>query len=131
MRGFHVYQIVCSPIIGVDELKCRHEKENEEDKFAIGVYGYDLHRETLVGHVPRNISKFVYAFLQLRNSKLYCRVTGNRLNRGAEYGLEIPVTYTLNVHEKAIEWMKSKMYEDVKINENLKIDLSNKITYEK
>ena len=96
MRGFHVCQIVCPPIIGEDQLKCRHEKENEEDEFAIGAYGYDLHRETLVGHIPWNISKFVYAFLQLRNSKLYCRVKGNRLNRGAEYDWEIPVTYTLS-----------------------------------
>ena len=70
MPGFRVYQIVCSPIIGEDELECRHKKENEEDEFAIGVYGYDLHRETLVGHIPWNISKFVYTFLQLRNSKL-------------------------------------------------------------
>ena len=120
MPGFHVYQIVCSPIIGEDELECRQKKENEEDESAIGVYGYDLHRETLVGYIPRNISKFVYTFLQLRNSKLYCRVTGNRLNRDAEYGLEIPVTYRLSVHEKAIQWMKSKMYEDIKVNEYLK-----------
>ena len=120
VRGFHVYQTVCSPLIGEDELKCRHEKENEEDEFAIGVYGYNLHRETLVGHIPRNITKFVYTYLQLRNSKLYCRVTGKILNRDAENGLEIPVTYTLNVHEKAIEWMESKMHEDIKTNGNLK-----------
>ena len=120
VRGFHVYQIVCSPIIGEYELECRNEKENEEDEFAIGVYGYDLRRETLVGHIPRNISKFVYTLLQLRNSNHYRRVTGNRLHRGAEYGLEIPATYTLNVHKKATEWVKSKMYEDIKINENLK-----------
>ena len=39
----------------------------------------------------------------------------NGLNRGARYGLEIPVIYTLNGHEKAIEWMKSKIQEDIKL----------------
>ena len=68
--GFHVYQTVWSPIIGEEDLECKHEKENEEDEFAIGVYRYDLQRETLVGYIPRNISKFVDKFLQLPNSKL-------------------------------------------------------------
>ena len=39
----------------------------------------------------------------------------NGLNRGAAYGLEIPVIYTLNRHEKAIDWMKSKIQEDIKL----------------
>ena len=67
--GFHVYQAVWSPIIGEEDLECKHEKENEEDEFAIGVYCYDLQRETLVRHIPRNISKFVNKFLQLPNLK--------------------------------------------------------------
>ena len=29
--------------------------------------------------------------IAIPNSKLYCRVTGKRLNKGAGYGLEIPV----------------------------------------
>ena len=39
----------------------------------------------------------------------------NGLNRSAGYGLEIPVIYTLNGHEKAIEWIKSKIQEDIKL----------------
>ena len=84
VRGFHVYQTLWSLIIAEEDLECRHEKENE-DEFAIGIYRYDLQRETLVGHVPGNIYKFVYKFLQLLNWRLYCRVTGNRLNRGTGY----------------------------------------------
>ena len=60
----------------------------------------------------QNIYKFVYKSLKLPNSKLSCKVKGKRLNRGAGHGLEIPVIYTFNGHEKAIEWIKSKIQED-------------------
>ena len=96
-RGFHVYQILWSPIIGEENLECRHEEKNKEDEFAIGVYRNDFQKETLVGHMPRNISKFAYKFLKLPNLKLSCKVKGKRLNRGAGYGLEIPVIYTSNL----------------------------------
>ena len=96
------------------------EKKNEEDEFAIGVYRNDFQKETLVGHMPHNISKFVYKFLKLPNSKLSCKVKGKRLNRGAGYGLEIPVIYTFNGHEKAIEWIKSKIQEDIKLEQSMK-----------
>ena len=59
--------------------------------FAIGEYWNDFEKETLVRHVLRNISKFVYKFLKLPNSKISWKVKGKRLNRGAGYGLEIPV----------------------------------------
>ena len=61
-----------SPIIGEENLECRHEEKNEEHEFAIGVYRDDFQKETLVGHMPRNISKFVYKFLKLPSSKLSC-----------------------------------------------------------
>ena len=58
-RGFHVYKTVWSPLIAEENLKCRHEQNNKEDEFAIGVYRNDSEKETLVGHMPRNISKFI------------------------------------------------------------------------
>ena len=88
--------------------------------FAIGVYRNDFQKETLVGHMPRNISEFVYKFLKLPNSKLFCKVKGKRLNRGAGYGLEIPVSYTFNEHEKSIEWIKSKIQENIKLEQSVK-----------
>ena len=115
-----MYQTVWSPIIGQENLECRHEEKIEEYEFAIGVYRNDLQKETLVGHMPRNISKFVYEFLKLPNSKLSCKVKGKRLNKSAEYGLEIPVIYTFNGHEKGIEWIKSKMEEDIKLEQSMK-----------
>ena len=64
--------------------------------------------------------QIVYKFLKLPNSKLSCKVKGKRLNRGAGYGLEIPVIYTFNGHEKAIEWIKSKIQEDIKLKQSMK-----------
>ena len=63
-------------------------------------------KRNLVWHMPCNISKFAYKFLKLPNSKLSCKVKGKRLNRGAGYGLEIPVIYAFNGHEKTFEWIK-------------------------
>ena len=45
---------------------------------------------------------------------------GKRLNRGAGYGLEIPVVYTFNGHEKVTEWIKSKIQEDIKLEQSMK-----------
>ena len=59
VHGFHVHQIVWSIIIGEENLECRHEEKNEEDEFAADVYRNDFQIENLVGHMPRNISKFV------------------------------------------------------------------------
>ena len=64
--------------------------------------------------MPRHISKFVYKFLKLPNSKLSRKVKGKRLHRGAGYGLKISVIYTFNGHGKAIKWIKSKIQEDIK-----------------
>ena len=87
-----MYQTVWPPIVGEENLKYRQEeKKLEEDEFAIGVYRIDFQKEILVGHMPRSISKFVYKFLQLPNSKLSYKLKGKRLNRGAGYSLEIPV----------------------------------------
>ena len=52
---------------------------------------------------PPNISKFVYKFLALLNSKLSCKMKGKRLNRGDGYDLEIPVIYKFDGHEKVVE----------------------------
>ena len=66
------------------------------------------------------IPKFVYKFLKLPNLKLSWKVKGKRLNRGSGYGLEIPVIYTFNRHEKIIEWIKSKIQEYIKLEQSMK-----------
>ena len=120
MRGFHVYQTVWSPMIGEENLERRRKEKNEEDKFAIGVYKNCFQKETSVGHMSRNLSKFVYKFLKLPNSKLSYKVKGKRFNRAAGYGLEIPVIYKFPGHEKVIERIKSKIQEFIKLEQSMK-----------
>ena len=118
--GFHVYQTVWLSILVEKNLERRHEEKNKEDESAIGVYRNDFQKESLVGHMPRNISKFANKFLKLPNSKFSCKVKGKRLNRGAGYGFEIPVIYTFNGNEKVIEWIKSKIQENIKLEQSMK-----------
>ena len=47
-----------------------------------------------------------------------------RLNKGAGYGLEIAIIHTFNGHEKANEWIKSKIQEDIKLEQSMKNLLS-------
>ena len=58
--------------------------------FAIG--GIKRPGET-VGHVPFNLARIISAFLKRSCNKRLVEVTGNRVNRGAGYGLEIPCKY--------------------------------------
>ena len=47
-------------------------------------------------------------------------MTEKRLNRGAAYGLEIPLIYRFNGHEKASKWIKSKIQEVIKLEQVMK-----------
>ena len=51
---------------------------------------YDNH---VVGHIPYNITPKVSAFLRRDVNKGFAEVTGDKVNRGAGYGLEVPYTY--------------------------------------
>ena len=68
----------------------------------------------VVGHVSLNLSKVLLKFLQLPNSLLTCKVTGKRVNKGEDYGLEIPVAYTWTGLEKAVAWIQGKVSEKQK-----------------
>ena len=61
VREFHVYKGIWSPLIG-EELNCKKEVENKYDKFAVAIYRNTLVDESVVGHVPLNLSKFFSSF---------------------------------------------------------------------
>ena len=84
----------------------------QHDKFAVAI----LLEEKVVGHVPINLSKIFHEFLQIPNCTTGCKVTGKRVNRGAGYGLEIPVQYIFVGAEKAVEWAEKhikKVFDNV------------------
>ena len=43
-------------------------------------------------------------FTKIPSCSLRWKVTGKRVNRGAGYGLEIPIVYELIGPEKAVDW---------------------------
>ena len=65
--------------------------------------------EMVVGHVPKNMSKIVFMFLSLPHYALEIFVTGERINRGNGYGLEIPAKFYFYFPEKVINWLKNKI----------------------
>ena len=114
-RGFHVYMDIWNPVIG-ELLKCKREPTNEVDKHAVAIMCSDsLVKESVVGHIPHNISKFSSMFLTIPSTAIEVEVLGKRVNRGSGYGLEIPVKYGYYSQEKLIQWLAKKL-EAVKKN---------------
>ena len=65
--------------------------DNSEDSHAVAV----LNEDVIVGHIPYNLAPIVESFLRRDVNKGFAQVTGNKVNRGAGYGLEIPCVYRL------------------------------------
>ena len=72
--------------------------------------------ELVVGRVTLNLPEFSFKFIQLPNSSVRCQVAGKSANKGAGYGLEIPVKYIFYGHQKAIDWIEKviERYADLK-----------------
>ena len=49
----------------------------------------------MVGHVPFNLAPSISYFLKRDVNKAFAKVVGEKVNRGAGYGLEIPCVYHL------------------------------------
>ena len=102
--SLNAYMDIWTPKVGDENICLKLENDNEHDKFAVAV----LFEERVVGHVPKNLSKLFYQFLKIPNATMGCKVTGKRVNRGAGYGLEIPVQYRFNGAKKAVELAEKK-----------------------
>ena len=63
--GYHAYMDIWNPLIG-EILKCKREPTNEVDKHAVAITrSNSLGKESFVGHIPQNISKFSSMFLMI------------------------------------------------------------------
>ena len=81
---------VWNPVVG-QTLLVKREPTNSKDKNAVGVFFEDV----VVGHVPHNLAPRFSQFLQRDVNKAFAEVTGQKINRGADYGLEVPCVYRL------------------------------------
>ena len=108
-RGFYVYMDIWNPVIG-EILKCKREPTNEVDKHAVAIICSDsLGKESVVGHIPHNISNFSSMILTIPSTTIEVEVLGKRVNRGSRYGLEITVKYRYYGQEKLIQWLDKKL----------------------
>ena len=69
----------------------------------------DATLKKVVGHIPLYWSKLAFKFLQFQNHIICVAVTGKRINRGADLGLEIPVTYFFYGDSRVIAWLKNSI----------------------
>ena len=61
--GYRAYMDIWNPLIG-EILKCKWKPTNEVDKHAVAIMrSNSLGMESVVGHIPQNISKFSSMFL--------------------------------------------------------------------
>lgn len=90
IRGYHAYMDIWQPTIG-EILLAKPEPTNVKDSKAVAVF----REEVIVGHVPFNLASRLFEFLRRDVNKAFVEVAGERVNRGAGYGLEIPCIYRL------------------------------------
>ena len=88
VRGYNVYMDCWNPWIG-EVLPLERDQTNPEDQCAVAI----KKSGGTVGHVPFNLAPVVSAFLRRSSNKGLMEVTGNRVNQGAGYGLEVPCKY--------------------------------------
>ena len=101
-RGYHAYMDMWKP-----KFLFEVRNKNQHDTFAVAI----VLEEQIVGHIPKNLRKIFHQFMKIPNCNIGCKVTGKRANRGAGYGLEIPVQYRFIGAEKAVEWAEKNIKE--------------------
>ena len=84
------------PLIGDELLTCQEEKGYVYGSHAVAFIrgNFDIR------YAPKNICGFFWKFLFLSNTSIWARVLGKSVNRGAGYGLEIPVCFVFQSHLK-------------------------------
>jgi hypothetical protein len=75
VRGYHVYKDVWFPELA-ETFHCQQDTNNKHDRYAVSVFVSADALET-VGHLPREISKVCFYFLQ-HDGSIHGEVTGRR-----------------------------------------------------
>lgn len=113
VRGHHVYKDEWPPTVG-ENLNCVREPLNEKDKNAVAV----MRDDKVVGHVPLFYSRCVGQFLEISSIAVTCTVTGERVNRGGGYGLEVPCQYSFKRNSLTVKGLSERIAKERKIVED-------------
>ena len=81
-------------------MQLKREPANHRDKHDVAVVKAD---GEIVGHLPYNLAPIVSPFLARDFNKGTAEITGNRVNRGAGYGIEAPCISRLYGPKKFIQ----------------------------
>ena len=127
LRGFHEYRSVWTPRID-EELTATHESNNNFDRYAIAVFKTlpGTTRPSVVGHLPREISRFTY-YVIVYGGRVSCKVTNAHHRRSplVQGGLEIPVLVTVTMELGSNNVQVMKKYEHL-VNEHYKEPVNGK-----
>ncbi len=89
IRGHHIFKEVWTPTTG-EELPVNVELHNAYDQHAVAVWKLGA----VVGHVPTEISRTCWYFLQKVDSQIHCQVTGHQEHSQLQgKGLVVPCLY--------------------------------------
>ena len=79
LRGYHQYRLLWTPVL--DEiLTARSEIGNYFDRYAIAAYRQFGATERIVGHLPRELSKYLY-FIIFHGARIVCKVINTHHRR--------------------------------------------------
>ena len=75
--GDHAYMDIWNPLIG-EILNCKRESPNDVEKYPVSIMrSSSLGKESVVGQIPQNISKFSSMFLMIPFTFIEVEVVGN------------------------------------------------------
>ena len=91
LRGYHEYRHLWTPVLH-ETLTARPEIGNCFDRYAIAAYQQFGATKRIVGHLPRELSRYLY-FIIFHGAHIKCKVinTNHRRPSLVQGGLEIPV----------------------------------------
>ena len=87
-------------------LQLENASKRASKHCAGSAYYTVIKNNLVVGHVPCNLASLFFYFLRKSCNKGTAEVTGDKVNRGAGYGLEIPCKYRLYGPEFYIKRVK-------------------------
>ena len=110
LRGYHEYRNVWTPTLN-EVLRARQERNNPYDRYAIAALKHqsETHREQVVDHLPREISRYTW-FIINHGAEVLVQVVDVNHRRSflVQGGLEIPIEVSivmpyLDANKQALE----------------------------
>ena len=112
-RGYHAYMNIWILLIEDESLICRKKKGNEYDFHAVVILEI-----TMLDVCPKTkVIIFGNSYLCLRHQFAFGSQV-KKVNRGADYGTEIPVCFIFQGHVKGIAQVKKKIEDAEKMGQS-------------